>query len=88
MTRRTASMMAPDELRAVERQMRYLVEADGRLSEIKNRTRCAKHFINRRDPEHAAEELVHLINEARRLLLHFEAWDCYVISSEKKESAP
>jgi hypothetical protein len=69
----------------IERQVRYLSEADARLSEVKNRTRCAKHWLSRRDPEHAAEELMHVINEARRLRLHLEAWESYVIPPERKQ---
>jgi hypothetical protein len=66
---------------AIERQMRYLCEADARLSEIKIRTRGAKHFMRRRDRDHAQHELLQVINEARRLHLHLEAWDSYVIPS-------
>lgn len=68
---------------AIERQVRYLMEAGARLSEVKIRTQNAKHFVGRRDPGHTADELNHVINEANRLLVHLAAWDYYVIPSAK-----
>jgi hypothetical protein len=73
---------------AIARQMRYLMEADMRLSDVKRRTQCAKHWLRRRDPEHAAEELLHVGNEARRLRLHLAAWENYVISSPNVSDQP
>ncbi len=66
------------EKEVLERRIKYLGEAQARLSEVKARVRGAQHFIRRRDREHAQEELMQLINEARRLHLHLQAWENYV----------
>lgn len=71
--------MTTEEIAAVERQVRYLGEAEARLGGLRVRVSTAKHLIRRRDPDHAAEELMQLINEARRLHLHLQAWENYVI---------
>jgi hypothetical protein len=61
-----------------ERRMRYACETEGRLSSMKARVRGAKHFVRRNSPQHAIEELRHVVNEAQRLQLHLEAWDEYM----------
>lgn len=72
---KTALAEPPD---VIERRMRYLSEADIRLAEVKNRVRGAQHYLRRRERERAQEELMHVINEARKLHLHLEAWENYV----------
>ncbi len=65
--------------------MRYLCETNARLSELKIRTKNAKHWIGRRLPAHADDELMHLVYEAEKLRLHLRAWNDYVISSPNTE---
>lgn len=62
----------------IERRVRYLGEAEARLSGVKARVKGAQHFMRRRERDHAQEELMQLINEARRLHLHLQAWENYV----------
>lgn len=62
----------------IERRLSYLGEAEARLIALKARINGARHFIRRREREHAQDELMHVINEARRLHLHLEAWNNYV----------
>lgn len=64
----------------VERQMRYLGETSARLSEIKIRLQGARHWVGRRNRAYAADELLHVINEAQKLRLHLDAWDNYMIT--------
>lgn len=68
----------PEEIASIQRKLRYLSEADARMAEVKNRARGATHFLRRHEREKASEELLHLINEARKLRLHLEAWGNYV----------
>lgn len=70
--------LTPEETAKIENRIRYLGEAEARLSGLKARAKGAQHFMRRRDPEHAKDELMHVINEARKLHLHLEAWDNYV----------
>lgn len=70
----------------VERQMRYLGETSARLSEIKIRLQGAKHWVGRRNRAYAADELMHVINEAQKLRLHLDAWDNYMIAPRPTHS--
>lgn len=67
-----------EEKAVIERRVQYLGETQARLSGVKCRVKCAQHFIRRRERERAQEELIQLINEARRLHLHLQAWENYV----------
>jgi hypothetical protein len=72
------STITAQERDAIERWMRYASETECRLAELKTRTRNAKHFLRRKEPEHAAGEIRHLVNEAQKLLLHLDAWGNYL----------
>ena len=69
---------------AIKRQMEYLAETDSRLHELKIRVRNAKHWVRRRQPMKAKDELGQLHAEAHKLTLHLIAWDDYVIPAGKE----
>ena len=73
---------------AIERQMHYLCETNARMSELKIRTKNAKHWIGRRLPAYADDELMHLAYEAEKLRLHLRAWNDYVSSSPNTVHQP
>jgi hypothetical protein len=64
--------------RANQRRMRYNAETTARMTEVLERVRGARHFVRTRRPDAAQDELMHVINEARKLHLHLQAWDNYV----------
>ena len=67
---------------ALLRQMHYLAETDTRLTELKTRIKNAKHWVRRRQPMKAQEELGHLHAEAHKLTLHLIAWEDYVLPNK------
>jgi hypothetical protein len=62
----------------IESRLRYLGEAEARLAVLKARVKGAQHYLRRRDPDQAKEELIYVINEARSLHVHLQAWVNYV----------
>ncbi len=70
--------LTPADKSRIESRLRYLAETNARMAEVQARARNAKHRIRFKEHAEAAEELLHVINEARRLRLHLAAWDSYV----------
>lgn len=68
---------------AIQRQLEYLAETDARLTELKTRIQNAKHWVRRREPMKAQEELGHLHAEAHKLTLHLIAWGDYVLPNRE-----
>ena len=77
--------MTAAEKAALERQMRYLGEIEASLCEITRRIKGARHFVRRREKDHAIDEIIHLAAEAKKLETHLEAWAKHVIP--RKESS-
>lgn len=70
----------------IQRQVQYLAETESRLTELKIRTQNAKHWVRRREPMKAQEELGHLHAEAHKLTLHLVAWEDYVIPAARAQA--